>query len=717
MARLTGYDVPIDMLYPYQNYGTVIYADSNYIDYAIDDEVIEFIGTGFTYNPFTGAPTGGTITRMDFYVFDPFFYDYYLTATVTNFSVPLTTLYNYFLANDWLGFGALVAGGNDSIVGSSADDQLYGFAGNDTIRGLEGSDIIFGGAGADSLDGGTGDDFLFGDTTPVEGVGFGNDTLIGGDGSDALDGEQGDDSLVGGFGFDFLFGGEGNDTLSGGDDIDALDGEAGNDSLAGGNDSDFFFDRQGNNTISGGAHDDFIGAFAPVGGTSVATGGTGQDVYFSLIEEADLFTGWGTFNVTDFTPGASGDYLLLLDLIFFSLDYGFFGSDPLDPAQGFLRLTQSGAHTLLQWDVDGAAGGFFPMRTVLTLQNVNASSLTTENFFGLFLTGSDGNDSLVGGSQYDLISSLGGNDTLDGAAGHDTLQGGQGNDVYHVDDEKDVVVESSNGVAAALEIAAGEKPDSLLPAASALEGFIDTVIAAVTYSLENVAFVENLTLATAAAAAGGTGNELDNVLTGNASNNSLKGLAGRDTLRGAGGNDTLDGGADADTAAYGGTRAGYTVTKTATGFTVSGSEGSDTLTSVERFQFADKNLAFDLGPGEAAGDTVKIIGAAFGKSQITPSFVRVGLDLFDGGMTMQQVCVLAVGAMGSPDNAAFVTTVYTNVVGAAPTPAQRDEYVVQLQGSGGTMTQAQLLELAANTAINAQTIDLVGLQQSGVEFA
>lgn len=39
-----------------------------------------------------------------------------------------------------------------------------------------------------------------------------------------------------------------------------------------------------------------------------------------------------------------------------------------------------------------------------------------------------------------------------------------------------------------------------------------------------------------------------------------------------------------------------------------------------------------------------------------------------------------------------------------------------LQGSGGPLTQAQLLEAAANSDINAQNIDLVGLQQSGVEF-
>jgi hypothetical protein len=39
-----------------------------------------------------------------------------------------------------------------------------------------------------------------------------------------------------------------------------------------------------------------------------------------------------------------------------------------------------------------------------------------------------------------------------------------------------------------------------------------------------------------------------------------------------------------------------------------------------------------------------------------------------------------------------------------------------LQGSGGTMTQAELLTLAANAPANEANIGLVGLQQSGVDY-
>ena len=81
-----------------------------------------------------------------------------------------------------------------------------------------------------------------------------------------------------------------------------------------------------------------------------------------------------------------------------------------------------------------------------------------------------------------------------------------------------------------------------------------------------------------------------------------------------------------------------------------------------------------------------------------------------------------VGLMGTGNlrlqsgNVDFVNTVYRNVVGVLPTPQERDFYVSLLQGSGGTMTQADLLVLAANSAQNEVNIDLVGMQQTGVEF-
>jgi serralysin len=207
-------------------------------------------------------------------------------------------------------------------------------------------------------------------------------------------------------------------------------------------------------------------------------------------------------------------------------------------------------------------------------------------------------------------------------------------------------------------------------------------------------------------------------LVGTTGDDTFSGGAGGDTLDGGAGNDSLDGGTGVDTALESGNRSSYTVAKTVSGYSVSGLEGNDTLVSVERIQFADKNVAVDLGLGEAAGNTVRVIGAAFDAPAIQQhlDWVGIGLDFFDGGQSMLQVCELVAQIMGM-SNTAFVTTVYTNVVGVAPDAATRDSFASMLQGSGGQMTQGQLLEFAATIDLNAQQIDLVGLQASGVEFA
>lgn len=110
---------------------------------------------------------------------------------------------------------------NNSIVGTSLADQLFGLGGNDVLKGGGGNDKLFGGSGNDSL---------FGDA--------GNDTLNGDSGNDKLDGGSGNDKLFGGTGNDTLKGGTGNDSLDGGSGNDSLEGGTGNDTIAGGSGTD-----------------------------------------------------------------------------------------------------------------------------------------------------------------------------------------------------------------------------------------------------------------------------------------------------------------------------------------------------------------------------------------------------------------------------------------------------------------------------------------------
>ncbi|MCP3388298.1 M10 family metallopeptidase C-terminal domain-containing protein [Bradyrhizobium sp. CCGB12] len=96
-------------------------------------------------------------------------------------------------------------------------------------------------------------------------------------------------------------------------------------------------------------------------------------------------------------------------------------------------------------------------------------------------------------------------------------------------------------------------------------------------------------------AIGGSGND---TLMGNAIANALNGGGGNDTITGSGGNDVINGGSGTDTAVYSGSRANYLVSYNAATqtFTLTDQRsgvpnGTDTVTGVEYFQFADGTIA------------------------------------------------------------------------------------------------------------------------------
>ena len=392
--------------------------------------------------------------------------------------------------------------------GSSPPGQL--------LNGTPDPDTLVGGAGNDTANGAEHDD-----------------RIEGANGNDALSGDAGNDTFLGGFGDDTVRGGEGDDDIS---DIgfgdDHLFGDAGN---------DFIVDRAGTNVIDGGDGDDeFMIWFTEAGGGATVTGGAGRDLWTWGIINPD--TPVSDYVVTDFQAGAGGDLLHPQAMLVASGSQGHYsGGNPF--LQKILRLVQSGDDTLFQWDQNGAVDGA-QWITVLRLQGIDRSAITSDNFVGELIVGTTGDDSLFGGLGNDTVLGLAGDDTLDGSAGRDILEGSSGEDFYLVDHVGDTVIEENN-----------DAPTALLPGLAGLAGITDTVIASVNYSLANADFVENLTLAGTAST--GTGNGLANTLTGNARNNVLDGKAGADILKGGGGNDTLawqaadrfDGGGGKDTLA------------------------------------------------------------------------------------------------------------------------------------------------------------------------
>ena len=162
---------------------------------------------------------------------------------------------------------------------------------------------------------------------------------------------------------------------------------------------------------------------------STITTGSGSDT----IELAYANQGTAAIIVTDFTAGAGGDMFRLSgdDGALLSLLSGWDGSsNPF--GSGFLRLQQSGADTLLQWDQDGAAGGA-NWETLVVFQNTDAGDFTDANFVpgydpdgsapaGETITGTEDDDTLTGTIGGDTINALGGDDTVFGLAGADHHQ-------------------------------------------------------------------------------------------------------------------------------------------------------------------------------------------------------------------------------------------------------------------------------------------------------
>jgi Ca2+-binding RTX toxin-like protein len=326
--------------------------------------------------------------------------------------------------------------GNDTLIGSSADDTLDGGAGNDDIEGEKGDDTMIGGTGNDTLgwDDGDGSDRMSGgigvDTIEVEGsllqgddfvleqngteaifdrvnlglftltvdtseifevsgeggddkftVGDLSNTAVqkvifeGGDGNDLLDGQQTSTQLI-------ADGGEGNDTLIGSSVNDTLNGGAGDDFIAG---------AKGNDRMIGGSGNDTL-AWADGDGSDRMIGNSGID---TIAVEGSLLQG-------DFVLEQSGT-----QAIFDRVNLGLF------------TLTVESSE---QFVVAGEGGN--DKFTVGDLSNTFVNTVTFE--------GGAGNDLLdASATDVQIIADGGaGNDTLIGGTNDNSFTGGAGADVF-----------------------------------------------------------------------------------------------------------------------------------------------------------------------------------------------------------------------------------------------------------------------------------------------
>lgn len=286
----------------------------------------------------------------------------------------------------------------DNIIGTLADEIIWGLEGNDTIDGAGGDDIIYGGSGRDTINGNTGNDLIYADT--------GNDTVNGDDGDDIIYGDAGNDKLNGNNGNDIIFGGENNDRLDGGDDDDMLFGGNNNDTLIGGNGYDSLFGDDGDDKLSGGNDDDILdgGAGDDIlngqNGNDTLSGGSGNDSLNGGNGNDILTGGLGNDNLIG---GAGNDIFNLVtigDIVNAGSGHDIINYSNTSSTGTLIINGKNGTDTLNIQDVSTTDW-------ILTLSNSNVLNYTSGNFSGSALV-----DINISGNEFELLTTKNGEFTI-----------------------------------------------------------------------------------------------------------------------------------------------------------------------------------------------------------------------------------------------------------------------------------------------------------------
>jgi Ca2+-binding RTX toxin-like protein len=462
--------------------------------------------------------------------------------------------------------------GANLILGGDGDDTVQGRAGNDTLDGGLGQNTL---SYADRA-AGAGVTVDLSSTADANGItvsigsganqetdkiknfsnvvgGAGKDLLTGDALANRLEGGQGDDTLIGGAGGDTLVGGA--DTLTGGVDtasyassgsavqvdlsgaVANAGGDAAGDELVfishliGSGLADTLRGNKENNLLDGG-----LGVFGDTlyggAGNDTLLGGEGHDLLIGGLGADSLDGGVGTMDVASYVDALTGVTVDMTLLDLGAADASNEGAgDVLKDIEKVIGSSKAdifyakAAGSVVHFDGGSDAEGVTDSltNTVSFLRNTNHTGVavalagdTTYTFTNIDnLTGTTGNDTLVGSDSTNVIDGGAGNDTLKVSLGKDTLDGGTGTDFVDF---------SSLGASIAVT----------LPGDGG-EITSDVNVGGLTHQL-TLKNIEGL-----------KATHFDDSVTGSAGDDEIHGLDGNDALTGAGGDDTLLGGGRADT--------------------------------------------------------------------------------------------------------------------------------------------------------------------------
>ena len=184
--------------------------------------------------------------------------------------------------------------------------------------------------------------------------------------------------------------------------------------------------------------------------------------------------------------------------------------------------------------------------------------------------------------------------------------------------------------------------------------------------------------------------------------------------------DNFDGGPGIDTVVYDGPVSNYVVLPGVTGIEVGSanySEGSDWLLGIERLQFKDKGLAFDV-EGHA-GIAAKTLGLVFGQEAVNvPKYMGICLDYLDNKQMsavqlMHEALAVRLGA-DAQNTEKLVSFLYERLTGSVPIQSEKDKYVSWI--ASGAYTADTLAVFASELSLNPVVIQLMGMSATGIAF-
>ena len=387
--------------------------------------------------------------------------------------------------------------GNDTIIGGYGDDILYGEAGNDTIyAGDFGKTTIIGGTGDDELYSAS-QNSLGNETTYVYNLGDGNDIIHTGINDDYLQFGEGitkDNVMFSAVGYDLLItfkdsegsiivkdnfdhrpfslikfadgstydfnqvsqlleihGTEGDDTVQGSSQSEVIYAYGGNDNIDAGAGDDIIYAGDGDDTINAGYGDDIVYAgngndtiYAGDFGKTTIIGGAGDDELYSASQNSLGNETTYVYNLGDgndiIHTGINDDYIQFGDGITKdSVMFTAVGYDLLitfKNSDGSIIIKDNFDHrpfSLIKF-ADGSTYDFNQVNSLLALHGTEGDDTIQGSSEGEVIYAYGGNDNIDAGQGDDLIYAGDGDDTINAGYGDDVVYGGNGNDTIYAGD-------------------------------------------------------------------------------------------------------------------------------------------------------------------------------------------------------------------------------------------------------------------------------------------